>query len=273
MENKDFNFEEIKRRLENYEEAPNPKMWQKIEKQIKPNNFLLKTAIALSSLLLVAFIGVLIFTPSQKFETKQVASNTKTVEKKSKEKLKNPKENFNKAKENFANPKEKNLEIVEEKTLVLTSTQKEVKTETQEVKKTEEKQEIALKTPKKAEIKQKEITPIVEEKIAEQKHEEKTPEQELEINRTQLFIPNAFTPNSGNENSIFKPAFTELRDYRMDIYNSNGILVFTTNNIEEGWNGYYKGELQPMAVYVYIVRFTNNNGVLSTQKGKLMLVR
>ncbi len=273
MENKDFNFEEIKRRMENYEEAPRKEMWQKIEKQIKPNNFLLKTAIAVSSLLLLSFVGVLVFTPSQNSETKQIANTTKIAEKNPKEKIENPKENFKKAKEKIENPKEKKLEIVEEKTLVSTSTQKDVKIEAQEVKIAEAKQEIITKNPKKTEIKQKENTPILEEKIVEQKHEEKTPEQEVEINRTQLLIPNAFTPESGDKNSIFKPAFTELRDYRMDIYNSNGILVFTTNNIEEGWNGYYKGELQPMAVYVYIVRFTNNNGVSSIQKGKLMLIR
>ena len=33
MENKEFDFEEIKKRLENYEQTPNPEMWQKIEKQ------------------------------------------------------------------------------------------------------------------------------------------------------------------------------------------------------------------------------------------------
>lgn len=273
MEHRDFGFEEIKRRMENYEEAPRKEMWQKIEKQIKPNNFLLKTAIAVSSLVLVAFVGVLVFTPSQKPETKQVASNVKTTEKKSKENSQKAKKNLKKAKENFENPKENFSEIVEDKTIVLTPTQKDVKIEAQEVKIAEAKQEIITKNPKKMEIKQKENTPILEEKIVEQKHEEKTPEQEVEINRTQLLIPNAFTPNSGDKNSIFKPAITELRDYRMDIYNSNGILVFTTNNIEEGWNGYYKGELQPMAVYVYIVRFTNNNGVSSIQKGKLMLIR
>lgn len=273
MEHRDFGFEEIKRRMENYEEAPRKEMWQKIEKQIKPNNFLLKTAIAVSSLLLLSFVGVLVFTPSQNSETKQIANTTKIAEKNPKEKIENPKKNLKKAKENFENPKENFSEIVEDKTIVLTPVQKEVKTETQEVKIAEEKQEIVAKNPKKTEIKQKETTPIVEEKIAEQKHETKAPEQEVEINRTQLFIPNAFTPESADANNIFKPAFTELRDYRMDIYNSNGILVFTTNNIEEGWNGYYKGELQPMAVYVYIVRFTNNNGVSATQKGKLMLVR
>ena len=59
----------------------------------------------------------------------------------------------------------------------------------------------------------------------------------------------------------------------MNIYNSNGILVFTTNNIEIGWDGNYKNNPQPMGVYVYVVKFTNKNGETSTQKGELMLIR
>ena len=96
MENKDFNFEEIKRRLENYEEAPNPKMWQKIEKQIQPNNFFLKTAILVSSLLLVAFVGVLIFTPSQEPQTKQITQTTKIEKPLVKQQEKKSKKNENK---------------------------------------------------------------------------------------------------------------------------------------------------------------------------------
>ncbi|MBO7224541.1 MAG: gliding motility-associated C-terminal domain-containing protein, partial [Bacteroidales bacterium] len=96
---------------------------------------------------------------------------------------------------------------------------------------------------------------------------------EEQIQKVRIEMPNAFTPNSGDRNSIFKPAPIELKEFRMDIYNSNGVMIFTTNNIEEGWDGTYKGNPQPMAVYVYIVKFTNKNGVTAIQKGELMLIR
>ena len=259
MENKEFNFEEIKRRLENYEEVPNPKMWQKIEKQIRPNNFLLKTAIALSSLLLVGFVGVLVFTPLQNAETKPLTQEVKSAEK------------ISKKTEIFS--KEKFVEEKQENIVVSTPIQKEVKIEKQEPKIIEEKQEIAIKNPQKTEIKQKEITPIIEEKIAEQIVEEKTPEVEEITNRLKLFIPNAFIPEAADKNAIFKPAFTELKDYRMDIYSSNGTLVFTSNNIEYGWDGTYKGSPQPQGVYVYVVKFITPKGESSQQKGELMLIR
>lgn len=273
MENKDFNFEEIKRRLENYEEAPNPKMWQKIEKQIQPNHFFLKTAILISSLLLVAFAGVLIFTPSQEPQTKQITQTTK-IEKplvKQQEKKSKKNENFSKKKiEKTKKKSEKSKENLEQTNL---AEQQVVETETKEVKPIAVKQEPQIQTPQIVETKPQkaiekvEIKPIVEQKV------EKVPETEEQIQKVRIEMPNAFTPSSGDRNSIFKPAPIELKEFRMDIYNSNGVMMFTTNNIEEGWDGTYKGNPQPMAVYIYIVKFTNKNGVTATQKGELMLIR
>ena len=59
---------------------------------------------------------------------------------------------------------------------------------------------------------------------------------------------------------------------------ANDDAKFTVTTIynllkEEGWDGTYKGNPQPMAVYIYIVKFTNKNGVTATQKGELMLIR
>ena len=266
MENKDFNFEEIKRRLENYEEAPNPKMWQKIEKQIQPNNFFLKTAILISSLLLVAFVGVLVFTPSQEPQTKQITQTAKIEKPLVKQEEKKSKKN-----EIFSKKKiEKTKENFEQTNL---AEQQVVKTETKELKPIEVKQEPQIQIPQIVETKPQkaiekvEIKPVVEQKV------EKAPEAEEQIQKVRIEMPNAFTPSSGDKNSIFKPANIELKEFRMDIYNSNGVMMFTTNNIEEGWDGTYKGNPQPMAVYIYIVKFTNKNGVTATQKGELMLIR
>ena len=262
MENKDFNFEEIKKRLENYEETPNKEMWQKIEKQMRPNHIYLKSAIAITSLLLLAFVSVLIFTPSEKADTTLL-----TQEKKTEKNTIKHQENISKNQE----IKTKNQEIISKKEIIetkkkneqtLTIVQAEEKMEKQETKIVEQKQEIVQKTQPKQEIKQK-----------EQKHSSKAPEIEEIENRFQLIIPNAFTPTSGDKNSIFKPASTELKDYKMHIYSSNGTLVFVSNNIEQGWDGTFKGNLQPMGVYVYVVKFTTPNGETRQQKGDLMLIR
>ncbi len=274
MENKDFNFEQMRKRMENYEEAPRKELWENIDKQIHSKNIYLKTAIGVSSFILLAFVGILVFTPNTKEESKPIAQTIKVEKTTQKEPLKKTKKNLEKTKKNSEKTKknsEKTKTFSEENIVVVPTNKTIVKTEAQtpEIKVVEQK---VIERPIEKKIVEKvEVAPKVE--IVEEKIVEKAPEAELDIERTKLFIPNAFTPSTGDENSIFKPSYIELQDYRMNIYSSNGTLVFTTNNIEEGWNGTYKNNPQPMGVYVYVVKFTNKKGITSTQKGELMLIR
>ena len=55
------------------------------------------------------------------------------------------------------------------------------------------------------------------------------------------YIPNTFTPYDGNDyNQLFKPVFTSGYDtgnYSMEIFNRWGELVFSTTDINQGWDG------------------------------------
>ena len=56
----------------------------------------------------------------------------------------------------------------------------------------------------------------------------------------EVYIPNSFTPNSDGLNDQFRPIFTypeKVEEYSIFIYNRWGNLVFTAQNIEQGWNG------------------------------------
>jgi gliding motility-associated-like protein len=59
----------------------------------------------------------------------------------------------------------------------------------------------------------------------------------------------------------------------MSIYHRNGNLVFTSKDINYGWNGHYKGKLCEQGAYVYIVKFINLNGEQFVQKGTVNLIR
>jgi gliding motility-associated-like protein len=52
-----------------------------------------------------------------------------------------------------------------------------------------------------------------------------------------VFIPNAFSPNDDGLNDVFKPITLELEFYELTIVNRWGQILFTTQNIEEGWDG------------------------------------
>ncbi len=71
-----------------------------------------------------------------------------------------------------------------------------------------------------------------------------------------LYIPTAFTPNNDGKNDIFKPGYGEnVVSYSMEIYNRWGEKVFTSNNINKGWDGKRKGILQPNGLYVWFIRY------------------
>jgi hypothetical protein len=49
--------------------------------------------------------------------------------------------------------------------------------------------------------------------------------------------------------------------------------MFETTNIDEGWDGNYKGNPQPMGVYIYMVDAVTNSGRRFTKQGNVTLIR
>ncbi len=88
-----------------------------------------------------------------------------------------------------------------------------------------------------------------------------------------LALPNAFTPGNGVNNhfSIIKRGEANLNYFR--VYNRWGNLVFETKNIEEGWDGSYKGKPQPEDVYVYDIQAVTSTGVLFSKHGNVTLLK
>jgi gliding motility-associated-like protein len=88
-----------------------------------------------------------------------------------------------------------------------------------------------------------------------------------------LDVPNAFTPGKFGTNSV-----VYVRGYgigKMDwrIYNRWGEVVFTSTNKKEGWDGFYKGKLQPMDVYTYTLDVEFVDGQKTRKTGDISLLR
>ena len=54
-----------------------------------------------------------------------------------------------------------------------------------------------------------------------------------------LYIPNCFSPNNDGNNDTFGPiGMTEIpNSFEMFIYNQRGMLIFTSDNINDQWDG------------------------------------
>ena len=88
-----------------------------------------------------------------------------------------------------------------------------------------------------------------------------------------LALPNAFVPGNG-PNGIFKilkRGDAVLNHFR--IYDRWGVTVFETADINKGWDGTYKGVLQPFAVYVYDVSATTATGTPINKVGNVTLLK
>src|SRR5690606_1978873 len=95
--------------------------------------------------------------------------------------------------------------------------------------------------------------------------------------RTAFYIPNAFSPNGDGNNEVFYVYGKGVRQMHLKIFNRWGELVFETDNLNNGWDGTYKGELQTAGVYVYHVKAVFCDGSTITpheyKKGSVTLFR
>jgi gliding motility-associated-like protein len=87
-------------------------------------------------------------------------------------------------------------------------------------------------------------------------------------------IPSAFSPNGDGRNETFKPLIpAPVTNYRMQIFNRPGQLLFETDNPITGWDGKYKGVAQAPAAFVYYITLKNYKGEIEKHKGTMVLVR
>lgn len=93
-------------------------------------------------------------------------------------------------------------------------------------------------------------------------------------NNCGLFIPNAFTPNDDGLNDVFKVVYPiPVTSFRLTVYNRFGQKIFETNDIRNGWDGRYKGEPQPLGVYVWTLEVTVPGKVPNALKGTVTLLK
>lgn len=88
-----------------------------------------------------------------------------------------------------------------------------------------------------------------------------------------LDVPNAFTPGRFGINAIVKVQGFGIGKMLWKIYNRWGQVVFATENRKQGWDGTFKGVLQPMDVYTYTLDVEFTDGVKLRKTGDISLLR
>jgi len=89
----------------------------------------------------------------------------------------------------------------------------------------------------------------------------------------ELGVPNAFTPGKFGVNGIIKVLGFGINKMNWKIYNRWGQLVFSSSTPDLGWDGTFKGTLQPMDVYTYSLDVEFTDGKKLRKTGDISLLR
>ncbi|HLV42062.1 MAG TPA: gliding motility-associated C-terminal domain-containing protein, partial [Brumimicrobium sp.] len=77
--------------------------------------------------------------------------------------------------------------------------------------------------------------------------------------QTLFYVPNTFTPNDDEFNTVFLPIMTvgiDKYNYNMKVYNRWGECIFETYDPEVGWDGTYNGKVAQDGTYFWKIQFT-----------------
>ena len=91
---------------------------------------------------------------------------------------------------------------------------------------------------------------------------------------TKINLPTTFTPNGDGINDIIFIGYWGVKELLyFQIYNRWGELMFETTDINQGWDGYFRGKLQNNDIYVYKVKVTTWLDTEIYKEGHIHLMR
>ncbi len=99
-----------------------------------------------------------------------------------------------------------------------------------------------------------------------------------EIRFATVFRPNMDGPIEGPPTTatmdqfFYPPIQEKVLNYKLQVFNRLGVLIFESHDINVPWNGYYKGQLCQQGVYVWFVEGKYSNGKPFKKVGDITLL-
>ena len=91
--------------------------------------------------------------------------------------------------------------------------------------------------------------------------------------KTNLYVPNAFSPDNDGFNDEFKVYGNNIEALNLVVYDRWGEIVFQSNSQQIGWDGTFKGEALNNATFVYLLKVRTAEGEDIIQKGNINLLK
>ena len=93
------------------------------------------------------------------------------------------------------------------------------------------------------------------------------------IKSPNIFYPAAFTPNGDGLNDNFNVMGQYVTNFQMFIFNRWGELLYTTTDMDQGWDGTFNGKIVPEGTYVFNADLTDLAGRTFNRSGSVLLLR
>jgi len=94
-----------------------------------------------------------------------------------------------------------------------------------------------------------------------------------QCNGDDVFLPNAFSPNSDGVNDVLYVRSKFIRDMEFFVVDRWGEEVFRTLDQDQGWDGRFKGKELAPDVYAYCLKVTCSNGTEYVKSGNVSLLK
>lgn len=84
---------------------------------------------------------------------------------------------------------------------------------------------------------------------------------EVRVAESQLLCPNVFSPgNQDGVNDLWKVSYKSIIKYECQIFNRWGVLLFSSDDPAEGWDGKQGGKIVGDGVYFYVIKALGADG-------------
>lgn len=91
-------------------------------------------------------------------------------------------------------------------------------------------------------------------------------------NRSELYIPTSFSPNSDMHNELFVIYGQYIKSFNLKILNKWGELLFESNEINKFWDGYYKGNKVKQDKYIYQIDLIGDDNFPFSKTGVIQVI-
>ncbi len=91
--------------------------------------------------------------------------------------------------------------------------------------------------------------------------------------KAQLIYPNAFSPNNDGLNDTFSVRANFINDFRLQIFNRWGTLVYESTDLNASWDGRFNGEFVPEGAYILSIEGKDDIGKKISERTILTVVR